>query len=60
MATSICLFCDRDQHGSQGSADEGPTYRGDFAIGEGRVDAIQLELGIDVLLLDLEVGGDVD
>lgn len=31
-----------------------------LAIGEGGVNAIKLELGVDVLLLDLDVRGDVD
>jgi hypothetical protein len=36
------------------------TYGWDLASLEGREDAIELELAIDILLLDLDVGWSVD
>jgi hypothetical protein len=36
------------------------TYRWDFASLEGREDAIELKLAIDILLLDLDIGRPVD
>jgi hypothetical protein len=36
------------------------TYRWDFAIGKRREDAIELELVVDILLLQLLVDWDVD
>jgi len=36
------------------------TYRGDFAFGEGAVDAIELKLVVHILFLEFDVGGTVD
>lgn len=35
------------------------TYRGNLAVSEGRVDAVQLQLVVDIGLLDLLIDGNV-